>query len=75
MDGSGNQMKVLPGKKKTSALGVEWAKENCVLCGRETCYNFATPVMQRAFYVEGAGQLCRKCFQELYSDRKTNKQK
>lgn len=50
-------------------LLIEWPKERCVLCGQETAYDFKTPITQREFYVEGAGQLCRKCFRELYSEK------
>lgn len=57
-------------KMDVSDLVIEWAKDKCVLCGQETAYDFKTPIMQREFYVEGAGQLCRKCFQELYSKKK-----
>ena len=65
-------MKALLGRKKTDApnLFIERAKEKCVLCGQETAYDFKTPITQREFYVEGAGQLCRKCFQGLYSEKK-----
>ncbi len=44
-----------------------WAKDVCVLCGRETIYDFTTPIDQRTFYVSGAGQLCRECFYKLYT--------
>lgn len=57
-------------KMDVSDLVIEWAKDKCVLCGQETAYDFKTPITQREFYVEGAGQLCRKCFQELYSEQK-----
>lgn len=50
--------------------GVEWAKDKCVLCGQETEYDFKTPIEQRKFYVEGAGQLCPKCFYELHTEKK-----
>lgn len=58
--------------KKTNIpeLSVEWAKEKCVLCGQETAYDFKTPITQREFYMEGAGQLCRRCFRELYLEKK-----
>ena len=65
-------MKVLFGKKVDAPdLAIEWAKDKCVLCGQETSYDFKTPIKQRKFYVEGAGQLCKRCFQELYLEKKT----
>lgn len=65
-------MKGLFGGEKTDTpdLFIEWVKETCVLCGQETAYDFKTPITQREFYVEGAGQLCRRCFRELYSEKK-----
>ena len=41
-------------------------KEKCTRCGRETEYDVSTPVTVRRYYVEGAGQLCPICYQELY---------
>ena len=61
-------MKIRFGKEKRpdAEASIAWAKEKCVICGKETAYDFQTPISQRAFYMEGAGQLCRKCFCELY---------
>lgn len=44
------------------------SNEKCVICGCSTGYKFNTPIEQRQFFVEGAGQLCRNCFAEVYSD-------
>ena len=33
----------------------------CVLCGAETGIPTETPIDQRVGYVEGSGQICRKC--------------
>ena len=41
-------------------------KEICICCGRETEYEVSTPVTVRRYYVEGSGQLCPLCYQELY---------
>jgi hypothetical protein len=38
------------------------AKDHCVLCGVETPYDFETHVDMRVGYIEGAGQLCIKCW-------------
>lgn len=40
--------------------------ETCVLCGQLTDVPVNRPVSERPTYVEGAGQLCRKCYAELY---------
>jgi NMD protein affecting ribosome stability and mRNA decay len=37
------------------------AKEICVVCGKETPYDFETHIDQRIDYVEGIGQLCGQC--------------
>ncbi len=42
-------------------------KETCIRCGRETKYEVSSPVAVRRSYIEGSGQLCEKCFYELYS--------
>lgn len=41
-------------------------KEYCILCGRMTEAAKEQPVSEREYYIEGAGQLCRECYQELY---------
>ena len=38
------------------------AKDHCVLCGIETTYDFNTHIDMRHGYIEGAGQLCSKCY-------------
>ena len=38
------------------------AKDTCIMCGVETPYDFETHIDMRLGYVEGAGQLCRSCF-------------
>lgn len=40
--------------------------ERCVLCWRETDVPKDTPVNRRRYYLEGQGQLCAKCYYELY---------
>ena len=40
--------------------------ERCVLCWRETDVPKDTPVSRRRYYLEGQGQLCAKCYYELY---------
>ena len=38
--------------------------ENCVMCGTETQYKFGDNINYRNFYVEGAGQLCKTCYEK-----------
>ena len=40
----------------------------CVCCGTETKYTVDTPIDQRFGYVEGAGQLCRSCYCDVYAN-------
>lgn len=40
--------------------------EKCIICGEETIYRFSTPINQRKFYIEGAGQICHHCYYEVY---------
>jgi hypothetical protein len=39
------------------------AKDLCVMCGRQTDYDFETHIDYRYGYVEGAGQLCKSCYE------------
>lgn len=41
-------------------------KDNCVLCESETKYSKNTNVNERYFYIEGCGQLCARCYSDLY---------
>jgi len=41
-------------------------KDKCVSCGKETEYEQETHIDYRMYYVEGAGQLCRECFERVY---------
>jgi hypothetical protein len=43
-------------------------KDKCVMCGCETEYDKDEHIDNRMYYVEGAGQLCHKCFQRIYSE-------
>lgn len=38
------------------------AKDTCVLCGVETPYDYETHIDLRIGYIEGAGQLCKSCY-------------
>ena len=40
--------------------------ESCVNCHTETDVDVATHVDLRYYYVEGSGQLCRQCWEEVY---------
>lgn len=40
-------------------------KEFCVICGCKTDVYVNTPIDLRETYIDGAGQLCEKCFQEM----------
>jgi hypothetical protein len=44
--------------------------EKCVMCGGDTKVARQSYVDERAFYVEGAGQLCRDCWYITYEMEK-----
>jgi len=44
-------------------------KEHCILCGRLTETAKDCPLSEREYYIEGAGQLCRECYQAIYVPR------
>jgi hypothetical protein len=39
------------------------AKDTCIMCGEETPYDYETHIDFRYGYVEGAGQLCKDCYE------------
>jgi len=41
-------------------------KEKCVSCEKETEVDVNTHIDHRDYYVEGAGQLCKDCWVEIY---------
>jgi hypothetical protein len=43
-------------------------KDNCVNCNKETKYNRDTNINRRQHYVEGGGQLCEPCWDEIYEE-------
>ncbi len=40
--------------------------EKCVICGTVTDVKYDTPLVERKEYIEGTGQLCRKCYFETF---------
>lgn len=43
--------------------------DRCVICGKETKYAKSVPIDERIGYIQGSGQLCRRCFTEIYRNR------
>lgn len=39
-------------------------KDKCVICDKETVYTKDTHINLRCYYVDGTGQLCRKCYND-----------
>jgi hypothetical protein len=56
--------------KKGVAMSEELDK--CVSCGELTIHKRTDHIDARRFYIEGAGQLCPKCYQEIYSEKNEN---
>jgi hypothetical protein len=40
-------------------------KDKCIMCGSDTSYDKNTHIDFRTHYIEGAGQLCSKCYNNL----------
>ncbi len=40
--------------------------EICVSCGKQTDIPREMHISERRFYIEGAGQLCRDCYYQMY---------
>ena len=47
-----------------SGQGVQM--EGCVLCRAPADYPKGTPISDRDNYIEGIGQLCATCYEDLY---------
>jgi hypothetical protein len=41
--------------------------EKCISCNADTSVLVDEHIDNRKYYVEGAGQLCEKCWKEVYS--------
>ena len=41
-------------------------KDKCILCGEETEYDITTNIYYRNHYIQGAGQLCKLCYERIY---------
>ncbi len=52
--------------KKISFLNKQIEYEICVLCKTRTNVRCDKPVEERQAYVEGVGQLCYKCYKDMY---------
>jgi len=42
------------------------SKDKCITCGKETPYHLDVNIEYRSHYVEGAGQLCKQCWDGVY---------
>jgi len=40
--------------------------EKCVSCDVDTIYRFNDNIYTRYGYIEGAGQLCKDCYERIY---------
>jgi len=49
----------------SSLMEVVSTIELCVLCNKETPYSTDTHIDERQHYVEGSGQMCEECWNEL----------
>ena len=43
------------------------ANDTCISCGAETPYHHDVNIEYRSHYVEGAGQMCKGCWDDLCS--------
>jgi len=48
-----------------SKVKIKSSTEKCISCGAETNVPVTQHVDYRYFYVEGAGQCCKECFEKL----------
>lgn len=41
-------------------------REKCVICHKKLNIEKKTPINEREYYIEGAGQLCVDCFYKIH---------
>lgn len=41
-------------------------KEKCVICGKDTNEELDKEIKNRKYYIDGSGQLCKKCYEEVF---------
>ncbi|MBS5469070.1 MAG: hypothetical protein KHX69_09670 [Clostridium sp.] len=44
--------------------------ETCIFCRKATDVPKEKDISERNYYIEGAGQLCRECYFEIYGSRR-----
>ncbi|MEE1006247.1 MAG: hypothetical protein U0L66_03525 [Acutalibacteraceae bacterium] len=44
-------------------------KEKCILCGRNTEVPVSSPIAGRKYFLQGCGQLCEACYNELEREK------
>ena len=45
-----------------------WARAICITCKKETTYHIRTDIENSSHYVEGAGQLCKECWNDYFEN-------
>jgi len=61
-----NQTKEIFSKVDRVELLKNLNKDVCVSCDTVTPYSKETNIVERNYYIEGAGQLCKKCYNKIY---------
>jgi len=46
--------------------------DKCVSCGDTTPYSVNEHIDYRNYYIEGAGQLCKECYEKIYIKEKAD---
>ena len=52
--------------RRKQQSNIKEKQENCICCGKRTNYWKFDGIDDRRYYVEGAGQLCQKCWNKIY---------
>lgn len=60
-------IKIYDIKPKDEIKSTSGEYEKCVICGKKTDVKVSEEINNRKHYVIGAGQLCYKCHEELYT--------
>lgn len=54
-------------ERKEKLENVKW--ETCVTCNTRVYITKDTPIDNRAYYVDGSGQMCYYCYQDIYNNK------
>jgi hypothetical protein len=56
-------------KKENKKEATKAEMDICTNCGKPTIYPKNMNINFREYYIEGAGQLCKECYNKIYDEK------